>query len=242
MQSSLGRNGEDCLIKHAVELPSLALQIIILEHSIIPFSSKSILIFLLLQFLTLPPSHFLLCPLSLPTSSFGSACIPPSLPSCHPCLPSCSPLIKAGITVMIWRDAHQVLTNSSTAQVHSSPHGAHSPLLAAHWNLCWPERRAWLCTKAISTFLSLSFLFIHLLFWFIFLRTLFFLLFIWLWGDERQCIHSYSFALATHWVQSNAGHFNFAWRSLSRRSRRGDLHGHQPRVETRRVQLRSQPF
>lgn len=108
MQSSLGRNGEGSLIKHAVELPSLALQIVIVEHGIVPFFSKSILVFLLLPFLTLLPSHFLLCPFSFLSSSFSPECIPPSLPLCFsPSLSSCFPLIKAVISVF---------TKCSTAQ------------------------------------------------------------------------------------------------------------------------------
>lgn len=86
MQSSLGRNGEGSLIKHAVELPSLPLRIVTVEHGIVPLFSKTILVFLLLKFLTLLTlifffalSSFLLLPSGLPVSLLF--CLSASLPA-----------------------------------------------------------------------------------------------------------------------------------------------------------------
>lgn len=85
MQSSLGRNGEDSLIKHAVELPSLPLRIVTVEHGIVPLFSNTILVFLILKFLTLLTLifFFVLSPFLLPSGLPVSLlfCLSASLPA-----------------------------------------------------------------------------------------------------------------------------------------------------------------
>lgn len=222
MQSSLGRNGEDCLIKHAVELPSLALQIIIVEHGIVLFFSKSIPVFLWRQFLTLSPSHFLLCPLSLPSPSFRLAYCPLFLPFCFcPHLPSCFLLTKAGIKIVIWRHAQRVLTNSSTVE---APMALTLLLRAAKWQrLCWLGKEEPDYVQRRYMFFGLYCLCLTRLLLLCFLVTAP-SAFIWIWGDGRWFIHSCFFVLAIHSVQSRDGHFNSLWKSLSSRSWRGKLH------------------
>lgn len=226
MQSSLGRNGEVSLIKHAVELPSLALQLTTVGHGIISFLSKSVLIFLLLPFPTLSPFRFLLCPLSFLSPAFRSAYIPPSLPLCLcPCLPSWFPLIKAGIQVTVLSLDSQTLPQHNVLR---SLHGTHFPAKSCKTEplLTW-YRRTWPCTKEISVFLLFIIFVFWLLFWFGFSEISVLSAFYLSLGRWEAIYPLIIFVLAVHSVYSSMMVISTLRKSFSTGFWRSDLHRYQ---------------
>lgn len=194
-----------------------------------------------MQFLTLSPSHFLLCPPSFPAPSFRLAYTSSFLPLGLPlCLPSCFPLIKAGVSVTIWRDAHHVLT-SPFAEQHSQKALMVLPFLlrVAKWSLCdlvW----FWLYTKEISMFL-LFIILVYLFIVLVFLRALFLLLFIWVWGDGRQIIHSCFLFWPCIRFRTQCSSLLF-WKSPSTRLKRWPASLLTWMVDARKIELRNLSF